>query len=56
MLETNMKMKRKIGKKLPVSKAIEGKVQSDWEKTKAIPVWTFTLLFDPVCINSRISR
>ena len=30
-------MKRKIGKKLPVSKAIEMKVPIAWEKSKAIP-------------------
>jgi len=32
-----MKTKRKIGKKIPVLKAIEGKVPVAWEKSKAIP-------------------
>jgi len=32
-----MKTKRKIGKKLPVLKAIEGKVPVAWEKSKPIP-------------------
>ena len=31
-----MKMKRKIGKKLPVSKAIEGKVPVAWGEKEAI--------------------
>lgn len=35
-------MKRKIGKKLPVSKAIEGKVPVAWEKSKPIPDIPYT--------------